>query len=167
MYRPKIHEDKTIYEWVQMASKVKVSKRQQDHDDDVDDDELDVISEENTTPGVKHNKVDSDAESDDLNLRDNEPSHDYIVDDDTEDEDNDSDLDPTAKLHSFLKEHPLYKTHKASFDDRKHKVVPNFVGGSLPRCDRGDREYYCATMLTPVQTMEIWRGPQVQRLFLG
>jgi hypothetical protein len=22
------------------------------------------------------------------------------------------------------------------------------VGGSLPRCDQGDREYYCATMLT-------------------
>jgi hypothetical protein len=26
--------------------------------------------------------------------------------------------------------------------------VPNFAGGSLPRCDHGDREYYCATMLT-------------------
>ncbi|KAJ7101099.1 hypothetical protein C8R44DRAFT_543710, partial [Mycena epipterygia] len=27
-------------------------------------------------------------------------------------------------------------------------VVPNFVGGSLPRRDAGDREYYCCTMLT-------------------
>jgi hypothetical protein len=27
-------------------------------------------------------------------------------------------------------------------------IIPNFVGGSLPRCDRGDREYYCCTMLT-------------------
>jgi hypothetical protein len=27
-------------------------------------------------------------------------------------------------------------------------LIPNFVGGSLPRCDRGDREYYCATMST-------------------
>ncbi|HXP51396.1 MAG TPA: AAA family ATPase, partial [Bacteroidia bacterium] len=26
--------------------------------------------------------------------------------------------------------------------------VPNFVGGSLPRRDRGDRDYYCTTMLT-------------------
>jgi hypothetical protein len=26
--------------------------------------------------------------------------------------------------------------------------VPNFAGGSLPRCDSGDREYYCVTMLT-------------------
>ena len=34
------------------------------------------------------------------------------------------------------------------FDDRRKNIVPNFVGGSLPRCDRGDGEYYCATMLT-------------------
>jgi len=26
--------------------------------------------------------------------------------------------------------------------------VPNFIGGALPRSDRGDREYYCSTMLT-------------------
>jgi hypothetical protein len=27
-------------------------------------------------------------------------------------------------------------------------LIPNFAGGSLLRCDRGDREYYCTTMLT-------------------
>jgi hypothetical protein len=47
----------------------------------------------------------------------------------------------------FLRDHPLYKTHQAQFNEKKSNVVPNFVGGSLPRCDRGDREYYCATML--------------------
>jgi hypothetical protein len=26
--------------------------------------------------------------------------------------------------------------------------VPNFIGGAIPRSDRGDREYYCSTMLT-------------------
>ncbi|KAK0494357.1 hypothetical protein EDD18DRAFT_1077573, partial [Armillaria luteobubalina] len=26
--------------------------------------------------------------------------------------------------------------------------VPNFVGGMLPRKDKGDREYYCLAMLT-------------------
>ena len=53
-----------------------------------------------------------------------------------------------GKRHAFLKDHPLYKTHEIEFDKKKNQVVPNFVGGSLPRCDRGDREYYCATMLT-------------------
>jgi hypothetical protein len=46
------------------------------------------------------------------------------------------------------KDHPLYKTHKVKFDKQKKNIVPNFVGVSLPRCDQGDREYYCATMLT-------------------
>jgi hypothetical protein len=27
-------------------------------------------------------------------------------------------------------------------------MVPNFIGGTLPRCDQGDHEYYCSTMLT-------------------
>jgi hypothetical protein len=27
-------------------------------------------------------------------------------------------------------------------------VVPNFLPNTLPRSDRGDREYYCCTMLT-------------------
>ena len=26
--------------------------------------------------------------------------------------------------------------------------MPNFIGGTLPRCDQGDYEYYCLTMLT-------------------
>ena len=33
MYRPKIYEDKTLYEWVQMASRIKVPRRQDDEDD--------------------------------------------------------------------------------------------------------------------------------------
>ena len=42
----------------------------------------------------------------------------------------------------------MYETHYAEFDRNKIHIVPNFVGGSLPRQDRGDREYYCTTMLT-------------------
>src|ERR1700729_1894353 len=36
------------------------------------------------------------------------------------------------------------KTHQVSISKPKN-LTPNFAGGSLPRCDRGDREYYCAT----------------------
>ena len=53
-----------------------------------------------------------------------------------------------ATMYTFLTDHPLYKTHKVKFDKHKKNTVLNFVGGSLPRCDQGDREYYCATMLT-------------------
>ena len=48
----------------------------------------------------------------------------------------------------FLEDHPLYETHYAEFDENKKNAVPKFIGGLLPRQDRGDREYYCTTMLT-------------------
>ena len=27
-------------------------------------------------------------------------------------------------------------------------IVPNFIGGTLPRCDQGDHDYYYSTILT-------------------
>ena len=50
---------------------------------------------------------------------------------------------------AFTPEHPQYISHAVRYDsNRKSYVVPNFAGGTLPRCDQGDREYYCSTMLT-------------------
>jgi hypothetical protein len=49
--------------------------------------------------------------------------------------------------HNFLCSHPQYETHYAQYNSDDN-IVPNFVGGSLPRSDQGDREYYCLTMLT-------------------
>ena len=152
IYRPKIYEDKSLYEWVQMASRVKVSKTHK-HDVDIDDDELDVIVEESKPLVSKPDRVhdiESDAESDDLNLRDNDTPIDdnFIVDNNDSDDEESESENANDKLQSFLKDHPMYRTHKVHFNEQKYKVVPNFVGGSLPRCDRGDREYYCATMLT-------------------
>jgi hypothetical protein len=49
--------------------------------------------------------------------------------------------------YEFLSSHPQYQTHYAhQIDDES--IVPNLLGGSLPRCDQGDCEYYCLTMLT-------------------
>jgi hypothetical protein len=39
----------------------------------------------------------------------------------------------------FLQDHPFYKTHQVSISKSKN-LIPNFVQGSLPRCNRGDRE---------------------------
>ena len=51
------------------------------------------------------------------------------------------------KFYDFLKSHPQFQTHHIQYTD-DDKTVPNFLGGTLPRCDQGDREYYCLTMLT-------------------
>ena len=48
---------------------------------------------------------------------------------------------------SFKKEHPLSDSHVICYVKDNLQRVPNFVGANLPRCDRGDREYYCSTML--------------------
>ncbi|KAJ7843726.1 hypothetical protein B0H13DRAFT_2410209, partial [Mycena leptocephala] len=35
--------------------------------------------------------------------------------------------------------------------------IPNFMGGAVPRADKGDREYYCLTMMT---LFKPWRTPE-------
>ncbi|KAF9455472.1 hypothetical protein BDZ94DRAFT_1179897, partial [Collybia nuda] len=60
-----------------------------------------------------------------------------------------SNVTPNQKEFLFLESHPQYKTHYTIYNMRnKNLHVPNFVGGALPRCDQGDREYYSCTMLT-------------------
>jgi hypothetical protein len=49
---------------------------------------------------------------------------------------------------SFQLGHPQYRTHQARLKSENPFIVPNFIPNTLPRADRGDREYYCCTMLT-------------------
>ncbi|KAJ7321529.1 hypothetical protein DFH08DRAFT_647070, partial [Mycena albidolilacea] len=54
-----------------------------------------------------------------------------------------------VSVHAFHQDQPLWETHYIRCARRNlDTVVPNFVGGALPRMDQGDREYYCCTMLT-------------------
>ena len=157
VYRPEIYGDKTLYEWVQMATRVKRSSRS--HKADVaesSEDELNLVGQSlpQSSKSVmdQHSlaRNDSDAETDDLNLQEGDSD---IEDDssvsntETDTEEEEVVADP-ENGDEFLEDHPLYGTHLVHFDERKHDIVPNFVGGSLPRRDRGDREYYCMTMLT-------------------
>jgi len=50
-------------------------------------------------------------------------------------------------LHPFVKGHPLCETHGIRYIPNKDTVIANFIGETLPRRDRGDREWYCSTML--------------------
>ncbi|RPD67656.1 hypothetical protein L226DRAFT_474580, partial [Lentinus tigrinus ALCF2SS1-7] len=59
---------------------------------------------------------------------------------------------PTQKhspqFHTFLANHPQANTHEVRLVDEVDALVPNFIGGPLPRKDAGSREEYCMTMLT-------------------
>ncbi|KZV59504.1 hypothetical protein PENSPDRAFT_595318, partial [Peniophora sp. CONT] len=50
--------------------------------------------------------------------------------------------------YDFPKDHPQYKTHRIRISPEDKSKIPNFVGGNLPRRDKGDSEEYCRAMLT-------------------
>ncbi|KAH7905714.1 hypothetical protein BJ138DRAFT_1017347, partial [Hygrophoropsis aurantiaca] len=54
----------------------------------------------------------------------------------------------------FTDSHPQRSTYLAKLKEDDCNIVPNFIGGALPRADHGDREYYCCTMLSLFQP---WR----------
>ena len=41
-------------------------------------------------------------------------------------------------IYLFLKDHPLYDTHALRTIPENDKIIPNFIGTTLPRCDQGD-----------------------------
>ncbi|KIM74021.1 hypothetical protein PILCRDRAFT_80473, partial [Piloderma croceum F 1598] len=52
------------------------------------------------------------------------------------------------KDRSFKVGHPQCRTHQVRLKREDSFIVPNFLPNTLPRADRGDREYYCCLMLT-------------------
>ncbi|KAJ7836436.1 hypothetical protein B0H13DRAFT_1652104 [Mycena leptocephala] len=61
--------------------------------------------------------------------------------------------------HPFLPAHEAaFMTHAVHCDFKKlDNIIPNFMGGAVPRADKGDREYYCMTMMT---LFKPWRTPE-------
>ncbi|EPQ51297.1 hypothetical protein GLOTRDRAFT_96476 [Gloeophyllum trabeum ATCC 11539] len=58
---------------------------------------------------------------------------------------------------TFIAGHPQHKKHYITLVKEGFGLVPNFISGSLPRRDEGNREYYCATMMT---LFKPWRTGQ-------
>ncbi|KAH9917939.1 uncharacterized protein B0H18DRAFT_938117 [Fomitopsis serialis] len=62
----------------------------------------------------------------------------------------DEQMDAITNYHEptrFQPTHPQYETHMAVMLPDHCARVPNFVGGTLPHQDMGNREEYCMTML--------------------
>ncbi|KAJ7723247.1 hypothetical protein B0H16DRAFT_1334249, partial [Mycena metata] len=166
-FRPVVHQNLNLFEWIQCSHKqVRTAKErrefQEDHDlfnsskagrstnDDSEnelDDEDDQDFEECGEDGFFSDEEifsDSDWETDD---------EDEVITDKQRRKDKDS----KPLRHSFLSAHPRYETHVVSCDLNKvFNVIPNFIGGALPRADKGDRNFYCMTMLV---LFKPWRSP--------
>jgi len=130
-YRPQIYNSISLFEWIQTAVRRKCTKK-----------ELEKMTHSNKTVPpdtfTNRNSTENDTYINDVNLEE------------SENEDlKDSNADHTRKYTQFLPGHPLSATHVVKCDfEKTETMVPNFVGGPLPRHDQGDREYYCCTMLT-------------------
>jgi len=55
----------------------------------------------------------------------------------------------------FEAAHPLSDSHASKYVKNNDLHVPSFIDATLPRRDKGDREYYCCTMLT---LFKLWRS---------
>ena len=171
MLRPAIFDNVTIYEWIQCASKkmrtykersafkarlppAKQSKSQGDHEPNVES---------------EYNSASDDDDWDDPDFKhEDSPDDESAVYSDsdwnTDDEDEviakkqaTKDKNSKPLSYPFMFSHPQFKTHSVSCNfDRIHTVIPNFLGGSLPRSDKGDHNFYCMTMLT---IFKPWRSP--------
>ena len=167
VYRPSMYENKSLYDWIRLYRKsTKRQMRKKKVGDAIDDPDFVEESgdELNIQPGTDAVKEEFKTKT----VVDDAPLNNFIDDDivygeydgDEEYEDNDDDdedeLDVMKELaedipkkdHSFWPGHSQYATHCAHVRRENPLVVPNFIPVTLPRSNRGDREYYCCAMLT-------------------
>ncbi|KAJ6530256.1 hypothetical protein B0H19DRAFT_967915, partial [Mycena capillaripes] len=127
-YRPTVYFNMNLYEWIQCSSKRKRSARERTN------------FEEN----IRKNDGESDWETDD--------EDDVILDKEAK-----RTKTNKSSYHPFMPPHSLFRSHCATCNfDNTYTMIPNFIGGSIPRSDKGDRAAYCMTMLT---LFKPWRSP--------
>jgi hypothetical protein len=170
MHRPFIYSDFNLYDWIRWSKKSKGTKTQLLKCDDIkedssaneydkeivdnDLDELDIIENQTSQSGGGTNNTCKSSDYDSTNYDFLEKPINADEDDDTSDELNIGDnnaqhlYEDVNNEYQFLKTHPQFQIHYVHCVDENDMLVPNFLGGPLPRCDQGDREFYCLTMLT-------------------
>ena len=132
IYRSHELENMNLYDWVRRCTRKKLPKSK-------DLEGLNAM--EDGLPGKNYDEPSGFPAGDD--------EHEREIDDVGFTPDSDSGLPSSGiGISSFLDCHPLYKTHGTRCVPEVKALLPNFIGATLPRCDQGDREYYCTTMLT-------------------
>ncbi|KAJ7028484.1 hypothetical protein C8F04DRAFT_963937 [Mycena alexandri] len=146
-YRPAAYNNMTLYEWVQCYAKMMKTVKYTDE----------FLEDE---PNDEENDQDIALETEILNSELKDDESDW----ETDDED-DEILEKEAKKrkenkpvdHPFMPKHALFLSHSVSCNfDKLYTTIPNFIGGSIPRSDKGDRAAYCMAILT---LFKPWRSP--------
>jgi hypothetical protein len=133
IYRSPDLENITLYEWIAQYKRIKIPKSKSNKNKNADDEVVEPLLDISFQSDLTNNTV----------LNENQFQDNY------DDEDTPESFKSLSKnLYMYTSSHPLYSTHASKYNPNHAKIVPNFIGASLPRCDQGDREYYCSTMLT-------------------
>jgi hypothetical protein len=120
--------DKSLYEWIQISNRLKCTK-----------------VEQKNFLGQNHGNMKPAT----VSQSGEEVETDFDSDSDYSESEKVLKKDKIQGKYPFLQNRPLYETHQVSITT-SNKLIPNSVGGSLPTCDKGDREYYCTTIFNIV-----------------
>ncbi|KAF8574138.1 hypothetical protein K439DRAFT_1373291 [Ramaria rubella] len=149
--RPEFYNEITVYDWMQQAHKEKGQVKHSPPDKD-DGTQVDLEGEQDMS---EYDTEDEGHVTASPNLTGPLTPHEckrkHVEDYSVDQEDSVDTMDETEITlddMKFLDGHPQRDPHRIKFSPDNKGLVPNFVGGTLPRSDKGDREYYCATMLT-------------------
>ncbi|KAJ7086960.1 hypothetical protein C8R44DRAFT_548657, partial [Mycena epipterygia] len=180
-YRPVVYNNVSLYEWIQCADRKARTKRERaEFDDEIlmakylrKDWYVAAMQKRQGDNYDNEDTLEADFNDDDeyfegsiyavptsSSLHDDGDVSDWETDDDDETvAAKHAEMNKQRKpaRHAFATGHPLFLSHSVSCDFNKvYTVIPNFIGGALPRADKGDRAYYCLAMLT---LFKPWRSP--------
>ncbi|KAJ7714279.1 hypothetical protein B0H16DRAFT_1269558, partial [Mycena metata] len=164
--RPLIFSDLNLYEWIQCHQKKELNngerealqearRNREEYLNDADGADSD---DDSFTSFIEKDQEDSDSWSDAESIQSNSTTwslgdtDDVIVEKQAK-----HNKEAKAVKHLFIGEHKQRDTHGVWCDfTRLDCIIPNFIGGAIPRSDRGDREYYCMSIMT---IFKAWRAP--------
>jgi hypothetical protein len=126
IYRPSELEDLCLYDWVRRCERKRITRK-------------DLKKKRSKMNDMF---IEDDIEDDDDMAF---ASDDEIIEEDINEDNGECENDTkTSKLQKntyyFNHLHPLAETHVTHVLPEKDNIVVNFIGGSLPRCDQGNRE---------------------------
>jgi hypothetical protein len=132
MHRAPELEHVSLYEWIRCYKREKLRQRKERCADKLEG-AADIVPKEDAA--IAGDEWDSSFQSIESYTETNRPAGSSL-------------RNESKGRYCFTKEHPLHETHAMHFVSDNILRIPNFVGANLPRCDQGDREYYCCLMLT-------------------
>ena len=169
IYRPKMYENVCLYDWMRLHDKIYKPASKKTYEGT----EQTVESSDDELEGYENDDLDQTEQSNTLNDSTDasaDPFHSQVqelqdVPDLQEEQLSDDEMDllqneaalpqDDVERYKFLEDHPQQHSHIVKLLNENEGYVPNFVS-PIPRSDRGDREYYCATIMT---LFKPWREP--------